>query len=140
LCAERLYLVADGQCLPYDGDMDAYRKLVLSESGMGIKSDVDAAPRQKNPSRKDERRANAAARAEQTQLRRAAKDAETKLEKLTTQRTRLEMVLADPQLYEKEPNRLPDLLREQGEIIKKIEEAEAAWLEAQEALEDAAAE
>jgi ATP-binding cassette subfamily F protein 3 len=136
LCAERLYLVANCTCAPYDGDMDDYRRLVLSE---GDAAPVEDAPERGATSRRDERRAAAEKRAGLAPLRRAAQEAEKTLEKLTTQRTRLEMMLADPQLYEKEPNRLPALLREQGELIKRIETAEAAWLDAQEALETAAA-
>jgi ATP-binding cassette subfamily F protein 3 len=141
LCAERLYLVADGACTPYDGDMDEYRRLVLSDSASsGREGNGGGARRRDGPSRRDEWRAAAERRTEAAALRRAVKDSEAALEKLTVQRTRLEMTLADPQLYEKEPNRLPQLLREQGELIKRIEKAEARWLAAQEALEKERAE
>src|SRR5262245_10122626 len=34
-CADRLLLVADGRAAPFDGDLDDYRRLVLSERGNG---------------------------------------------------------------------------------------------------------
>src|SRR5690606_30962440 len=86
LTADRLWLVADGTCRPFDGDMDDYRRHLLEErrdrnaqrraekragetpsgGGAGGRSAVD---------RKEQRRAAAEARAAIQHLRRAAKEA-----------------------------------------------------------------
>ena len=133
LVADRLWLVADGTARPYDGDMDEYRTL-LAERARGP-ARVDTAP-----SRRDERRDRAEARVQTAPLRRQARDAEARLAKLTAERAAIEARLADPALYAPGRGaaevtaaqlRLAAIGREQAE-------AEAAWLEAEEALEGVA--
>ena len=131
LVADRLWLVADGTARPYDGDMDEYRTL-LSDRARGP-ARVDAAP-----SRKDERRDRAEARVQTAPLRRQARDAEARLAKLGTERAAVEAKLADPALYT--PGRGADVTAAQlrlAALERAQKEAEAAWLEAEEALEAA---
>ena len=70
-CADRLWLVADGTVAPFDGDLDEYRRRVLSDrrgepGGAGKASRDDAETR---ASRTDQRRAAAERRAELAPLR-----------------------------------------------------------------------
>ena len=139
LCAERLYLLGGGRCTPYDGDMADYRQLVLAGPGAEDRDGPGSAqPRPGTaPSRREARRAAADRRTELAVLRREVKDAEAALETLASERDRIELALADPMLYEKEPHRLPALVREQSVLARRLAEAEARWLDAQEALEEA---
>ena len=43
--AERLWLVANGAVTPFDGDLDDYRRLVLSDRGGEAKPTTDTSPR-----------------------------------------------------------------------------------------------
>ena len=131
LVADRLWLVADGTARPYDGDMDEYRTL-LADRARGP-ARLDAAP-----SRRDERRDRAEARVQTAPLRRQARDAEARLAKLGTERAAIEARLADPALYA--PGRGADVTAAQlrlAALSRAQEEAELAWLEAEEALEAA---
>ncbi|MBM3487910.1 MAG: ABC-F family ATP-binding cassette domain-containing protein, partial [Alphaproteobacteria bacterium] len=60
LAAERLWIVADGTCAPYDGDLDDYRSRVL-EGRRAARA--EAAAKTTEPARRDQRRAAAEARA-----------------------------------------------------------------------------
>ena len=130
LVADRLWLVADGAVRPFDGDMDEYRAL-LAERARPAAKGAEAAPK-----RKEERRDRAEARVQTAPLRRRIRDAEARIAKLSAERAKIEIRLADPALYAQGGGadvtaaqvRLAALAREQ-------EAEEAAWLEAEEALE-----
>jgi ATP-binding cassette, subfamily F, member 3 len=131
LVADRLWLVADGTASQFDGDMDDYRqRLAGMSSGPGK---TDAAP-----TRQDDRRERAEARAALAPLRKIAQEAEKKIAKLTADRARIEAILADPGFYEKHGG--AEVVRGQQKlaaIAREIEAAEESWLEASGALEEA---
>jgi ATP-binding cassette subfamily F protein 3 len=136
LCADRLYLVADGRCTPFDGDIADYRERVLAEERSrtrGARSETSAP--HSAAARKEARRAAAASREALSGLRQAARRAEAALEKLASERAEVEAALADPTLYDGPSDRVQALLRRQGEIVRRTEQAEADWLAAHEALE-----
>jgi ATP-binding cassette subfamily F protein 3 len=130
LVADRLWLVADGTVAPFDGDLDDYRALLVERARPPAKPDA--------PSRREERRDRAEARAATAPLRKRAKDAEAKLAKLAAERARIEARLADPALYA--PGRAAQVTEAQtrlAAINRETDVAELAWLEAAEALEAA---
>ena len=129
LIADRLWLVADGTAKPYDGDLDDYRGL-LAERARPARTEA--------PTRRDDRRDRAQARVQTAPLRKQAKDAETALARLSSERTRLEAKLADPAIYA--PGRAGDVTAANtrlAAIARETEAAEMAWLEAEEALAQA---
>ena len=136
LCADRLWLVADGTCRPFDGDVDDYRRHVIDtqRAERRAKRGPEAAV---GDARREGRRERARAREASAHLRRAVADAEKKLERLHAEKAALEERLADPELYNGAPDKLQTLLKKQGEMQKRIETAEADWLAAHEALEAA---
>ncbi|MCB9947891.1 MAG: ABC-F family ATP-binding cassette domain-containing protein [Rhodospirillaceae bacterium] len=137
LTADRLLLVADGTCRPYDGDLADYRKWLLSRGG-NQDGRADGA-RTQGSIRKQERRTAAEARAALAPLRRQATDAEKRIAALEREKAELERQLADPALYGGASERVTDLQKRLHAVGRGIEEAETAWLEAQAALEDASA-
>ena len=152
LVADRLWLVADGGVRPFDGDMDDYRKYLQSERREARKEAEGArnekpsqeatptkGPSSKGPASKgrDKRKAAADARAAVAHLRKAARAAESTLEKLSKERAELERVMADPALYSESPGAMEDLQRRHYDVGQAMERAETEWLEAQAALEDA---
>ena len=130
--ADRLWLVGDGTVRPYDGDMEAYRALLAERARPARRADAE-------PGRRDDRRERAEARAQLAPLRRQARDAEAKLAKLAAERAQIEARLADPALYA--PGRAGEITvanQRLAVLARETEEAEAAWLAAEEALEAAA--
>ena len=137
LVCDRLWLVEDGTCKSYDGDLGDYRtKLLDDRRGGGGKS----ASRESNISRKEARKLRAQARAETAGLRTKAKQAEQQMEKLEQQKTDLEDRLADPDVYQGSTKKLHDLQVKLGEIKSSLRKTEEVWVKAQEAIETADAE
>ena len=139
LAIDRLWLVANGGVAVFEGDVEEYRRLVLSQRAGRAE---DAAGRARGgaaeaaPSARDQRRAAADRRVALAPLRNRARDAEKDLARISADRDRLEAELADPALYA-DAARATALARRRGEIAAALEAAEEAWLAAAEALEAA---
>ncbi len=138
LCAERLWLVADGACRPFDGDVEDYRRRMLEER-RAERREARAVNGADTVSRKDERRARAEMRASLADQRKAAREAERRLERLAAEKQAIEAKLADPAFYAGGGAEVATLQIRLAEIAADIEAAETAWLEAQEAIESAGA-
>ncbi|MGH6929288.1 MAG: ABC transporter ATP-binding protein, partial [Dongiaceae bacterium] len=141
LCVDRLWLVAGGTVKPYDGDLDDYRKLLLTERrsrDSGASKAAEGEPESvmhTAAGRKEQRRAAAEQRAAVAHLKKAAVEAEKRLEKLQQQKTAIETRLADPDVYNGPTAKLMELQLRYGDIKRAVAAAEEAWLEAQTALE-----
>ncbi len=128
LVADRLWLVKDGQVAPYDDDLDAYRKMLLSSDKPAEKT-AAAAPKPKP--QKADRNTILALRAE-------VRKCEERIEKINEIRDRVAGELADPALYEDSNSaKLEKLNRKWAEAVDATERAEALWMEALEKLEEA---
>ncbi len=143
LCADTLWIVAKGTCRPFDGDMEGYRALLLQERRAEANREsgtAEAGTKAKAAgSRKDQRRAQAEARAALAPLRRAVEAAEKRLDQLTRDRVALEKQLADPTTYDGGDNapRALELQQRLGVLKRDIESAEQAWLMAEQVLDQA---
>ena len=140
LAAERLWLVADGRCRPYEGDLDDYRRLLLETARAtpdrgGVAGDADA-----RATRRDQRRAAAERREKLKPLKDVVRKAEAEVEKLTRERDRLAAILADPKLYDGPQAKVAEATRAKGKVDADLEAAEERWLAAAEAYETAEAE
>ncbi|MEE8270600.1 MAG: ABC-F family ATP-binding cassette domain-containing protein [Alphaproteobacteria bacterium] len=137
LTADRLWLVADGGVRPFDGDLDDYRRL-LAERRRADQAGRVSAPGPGTPlaaTRKDQRRAAAAARAALAPLRRKVAEAEAAIARLGDRKSALEAQLADPDLYNGATGRLTELQKTLHAVEADLAEAEHDWLEAHERLE-----
>ncbi len=131
IVADELWLVEDGGCRRFDGDLGDYRRHLIERTRTAKRTqNGDAAA----VSRKDERRARARAREATADLRKQAKEAEKRLERLGRRRAEIETVLADPATYEGSTADMLELSRKLAKIDNEIAAAESAWLEAEEAL------
>ena len=131
LVADRLWLVGDGSVKPFDGDLDDYRALLAEKSRAANRTEP-------SQPRKDDRRERAEARAALAPLRKRAKDAETRIAKLSTERATIEKKLADPALYA--PGRTAEVTTANTRLAaigREVANAESDWLEAEEALAEA---
>ena len=131
LIADRLWLVADGTVRPFDGDLDEYRSFLADRARPAAKAEATT--------RRDDRRERTEARAAVAPLRKQAKDAEALLTRLATERGRIEARLADPALYTAggRPEEITAANARLAAVRKEAAAAEATWLAAEEALEEA---
>ena len=126
MVADRLWLVGDGTVRPYDDDLEAYRKMLLS-ADKPVKTDKAKAAKPKRPSRD----AILALRAE-------VRKCEERVEKISDMRDKLASKLADPALYE--DDRVGELEvwnRKYAEVMEGLDRAEMLWERALEKLEAA---
>ncbi len=131
IVADELWLVEDGGCRRFDGDLGDYRRHLIERTRTAKRTRNGDAPA---VSRKDGRRARARAREATADLRKQAKEAEKRLERLGRRRAEIETVLADPATYEGSTADMLELGKKLAKIDNEIAAAESAWLEAEEAL------
>jgi len=134
MTADRLVLVDNGTAREFDGSIDDYIAFVLAKDPVPAKAEKAA-------NKKDQRKAAAEARERSQELRKRAKSAEAELERLTAQRSAVDQAMFDPKGAEPALAKLTmtDLMKRRADLESRIEAAEAAWLEASEALEGIAA-
>ncbi|WP_132940075.1 ABC-F family ATP-binding cassette domain-containing protein [Varunaivibrio sulfuroxidans] len=135
LVCERLWIVDQGTCRAYDGDMEDYRRLLL-ERRRQPKQNADGEPTGR-PDKKAERRKRAQARSQSAPLRKAVRDAENVMARLEREKDKTEKRLADPTIYEGTGEDIAALQKELGRIETALSKAENAWLDASDALERA---
>ncbi len=126
LVADRLWLVKHGQVTPFEDDLEAYRRLLLTSDNPAKADKPKPAPKK-------------ASRDEILALRAELRKAEVRVEKLDEMRTKLATKLADPALYE--PERVGEMevwQKKYAEVMEGLDRAEALWLAAQEKLDTAA--
>jgi len=139
-CADRLWVVRGGSVKPYDGDMDSYRMDLLSERGGGAtRAKANGKTEAARDTRAEQRRAAADRRASLAPLKKAMQSAEKNVEKLGAEIARLDQLLADAELYAKDPQRAQNAAIERGQLARRLSEAEEAWLVASENYETASA-
>ena len=136
-CADRLLLVADGRLTPFDGDLDDYKRFVLSATD----GDSETTAREsKAPSKADMRREAADKRQQLKPLKAMMEKWEREVSRLHGEIETLDTALAIPDLFVKDPGKGEKLSKARAEWAKKLEAAEANWIEAAEKYEAATAE
>ena len=135
MVADRLWLVKDGGVKPYNDDLDAYQKLLLSERGGG---GVAASEGKKKP--KEKRKPAAVQRKAVAPLQAEVVKCEARVAKLEELKGKIEKRLIDPDLYEPvNRDKLRVLQGKAREINDGLKRAEAMWVTAAEELEVAKA-
>ncbi len=140
LVADRLWLVRDGTCTPFEGSLDDYAAETRAQrrSERRDEKKKEATGEHTRDQRKQARRERAEQRQATQQLRKTAQSLEKKIAKLEADKQALEAKLADPEVYNGATRDLMDLQLKHAQIKEDLSTAEEAWLEAQEALEGAA--
>ncbi len=142
LVADTLWLVADGACRPYDGDLDDYQRLLLGQRGGEEKPARSAAAKPEarpavTETARERRKSQAEIRARLAPLRKAVSEAEAMVARLGKKNEAIRQKLADPALYSGPADAIRDLQIEAGSLQNALAEAEGDWLEANERLEAA---
>ena len=118
--AERLWLVAEGTVRPYEGDLDDYQRLVLRRAPAKTR---DAAANDAGA-----RKEVAPKRPALGPLRKQIKESETLIARLERQIAELDMRLAAPGLYEKDPREAARLSASRAEIGNSLAAEEERWI------------
>ena len=132
---DQLLLVSGGKVQPFDGDLDDYRVWLTEQKKSEEKTVADNI---QTVSRKDQRKLDAERRLRHKPLFDALKKAEVAVEKYHNEQRQLEHQLADPAIYaESEKEQLKKLMERKIKVDKALDDAEAAWMEAEEKIEAA---
>jgi ATP-binding cassette, subfamily F, member 3 len=122
--ADRLWLVQDGACRDFDGDLEDYRKFTIA---------AKREQRREEKSRKERAEAPAASEDEEMpaingkkQLRQAA-EIEKKVAALTRQKEDLEARMAAPSFYT-DGKKIAESKREYDRVVSELSELENLWL------------
>ena len=128
LVADRLWLVKDGTVKPYEEDLQAYRKLLLTaDKPVSSKPKIKPAPKR-------------ASRDDILALRAEVRKSEQRVEKLNDMADKLAKKLADPALYEDEKlGEMEVWQKKYAEVQDAQDRAEDLWMKALEKLEKAEA-
>ena len=126
MVADRLWLVKDGRVTPFEDDLEAYRRFLLTPEKA---EPAKPAPKATRPSREAV-----------TALRAEVRRCEARIHKIEEMRDRLAKKLADPALYEDgRGGELQTWNRKYAELMEALSRAEALWMAALERLEAAEA-
>jgi ATP-binding cassette, subfamily F, member 3 len=146
LTADRLWLVDGGACLPFDGDLDDYKRFLLERSrtearsaGKGGATAAGEIVGKGKEQRRDERRAAAELRASLAPWRRRVQELERQIEALSRRRAALEAQLADPAFYAGPTQRVAPMQIELGRLVEELTTSEEEWLDLSERLDAALA-
>jgi ATP-binding cassette subfamily F protein 3 len=129
LTADRLWLVADSKVQPFEGDLEDYRKYMLGSRTGSQKKALSS----NNAPRPVEKLRGADRRKALEQRRRTLRETEANVVRLADFKTEIERKLIDPKL---DSAKRAELMRQQADLARTLESAEAAWLAAEQAAEE----
>jgi len=144
LVCDRLWLVSDGGCKTFDGDLSDYRKLLMEErrqqrrqQRQSSENDNDEAGNAPKQNRKSQRQDRARARQATADLRKSVRQQEQNIARLNAKKDDIENKLSHPDAYAGSTSDLMALQVALGNVKRDIEKAEETWLQASEKLETA---
>jgi ATP-binding cassette subfamily F protein 3 len=119
-CAERLWLVADRMVATYDGDLDDYRRLVLS-------SRSGEAPRERSAGGEKPQRARSDNRGS---LKKRIAEAEAEIARVSEIIAKIDTALALPDIFTRDPRQAAQLSKARANAADALARAEEQWLAA----------
>jgi ATP-binding cassette subfamily F protein 3 len=135
---DRLFLVADGGVHPFDGDLDDYRRFLLTGDNVPRaheeKTEAPAAPK---ISKEDARREAAERRKQLKPLKDKVDAAEHQIADLTAELAKLDRALSDPLLFTKDPAKGKAVSKKRADAARSLAAAESRWLAINEEYEAA---
>ncbi|HXE04207.1 MAG TPA: ATP-binding cassette domain-containing protein, partial [Methyloceanibacter sp.] len=134
---DRIWIAEGGTVHVFDDDLDAYQRMIVSGGNKGAASSTSTAPVAAADDRKTQRQEAAAKRAEIAPLRKSIRDAEQKIDRLKNELAKVEVILADPKLYDGAPERIVKLGKDKARFEGEIARVEDNWLSLNAELEAA---
>jgi len=129
-CADQLWVVADHAVTNFDGDLDDYRRLVLSSRS------ERAPPRETaEPAIVRDKPARAT---RQKPARQRIAEAEAEIERITGIIAKIDAALALPDIFTRDPKQAAQLSQARANAATALERAEEEWLEASAQADQAA--
>jgi ATP-binding cassette subfamily F protein 3 len=133
-CADRLWVVADRAVTPYDGDLDDYRRLVLSARGMRASSRDREADERGNGRDKPQK----AKGEKRVPLKQKISEAEAEIERINGIIAKIDTALALPDLFQRDPKQAAQLSKARAGAASALQRAEEQWLAASSSYDEAA--
>ncbi|WLA61815.1 ABC-F family ATP-binding cassette domain-containing protein [Bradyrhizobium diazoefficiens] len=128
-CADRLWIVADRTVTNYDGDLDEYRRLVLSARNS------EPAPRERSTAAEKPQRPKSDNRGS---LKKRITEAEAEIARVSDIITKIDTALALPDIFTRDPKQAAQLSKARANAADALARAEEQWLEASTQFDEAA--
>ena len=131
-CADQLWVVADKTVTPYDGDLDDYRRSVLTARGMRTSGrDRPSSERSKNRDRPQPKKEK------KIPLKQKISEAEAEMARINGIIAKIDTALALPDLFKHDPKQAAQLSKARSSAAEALQRAEDMWLAASSSYEDA---
>src|SRR5580692_10299852 len=132
-CADQLWVVADHAVTTYDGDLDDYRRMVLSSRGMRTNSrDRDSSERGNGRDKPQRNRSE-----KRAPLKQRISDAEAEITRINGIIAKIDSALALPDLFQRDPKQAAQLSKARAGAANALQQAEEAWLTASSQYDEA---
>ena len=130
-CADRLWLVNGGTVKPFDGDLDAYRSLVLEGP--------EALATAKSKQERTEQAAREAPvkKAHPNTIRKKIEAIDARIAKISELISRVDGILSKPEIFQRDKGKAAQLSAQRSELAKALETAEEEWISLSTELEEA---
>ncbi|MBR1086724.1 ABC-F family ATP-binding cassette domain-containing protein [Bradyrhizobium manausense] len=128
-CADQLWIVADRTVTNYDGDLDEYRRLVLSARN------GEAAPRERSAQTEKPQRPKSDNRGS---LKKRIAEAESEIARVGEIIAKIDTALALPDIFTRDPKQAAQLSKARANAAEALARAEEQWLEASTQFDEAA--
>ncbi|MEA2840460.1 MAG: ATP-binding cassette, subfamily er 3 [Methylobacteriaceae bacterium] len=119
-CVDRLWLVASGTAAPFDGDLEDYRRLVLTQSE-GPQPSVAASKAMPTQVVKQER--------SPASIRKKIAALEQQIGRFETLLARVDAALGEPDAFRREPQKAAQLATQRRDLEQALATAEQKWLQ-----------
>ncbi|MCA1388971.1 ABC-F family ATP-binding cassette domain-containing protein [Bradyrhizobium sp. IC3123] len=127
-CADRLWIVADRTVTNYDGDLDEYRRLVLSTRNAEAPRERSAPPEKPQRPKADNRGS----------LKKRIAEAEAEIARVSEIIAKIDTALALPDIFTRDPKQAAQLSKARANAADALARAEEQWLEASAQFDGAA--
>ena len=131
-CADQLWVVADHAVTSFDGDLDDYRRMVLSARGMRASS-RDGGGNERN---RDKAQRNKTEK--RVPLKQRISDAEAEIARINGIIAKIDTALALPDLFKRDPKQAAQLTKARAGAESALQKAEEEWLAASSQYDEAA--
>jgi ATP-binding cassette subfamily F protein 3 len=132
-CADQLWVVADHTVTTYDGDLDDYRRMVLSTRGMRTNS-RDRGGSERGNGRDKVARNKAEKR---IPLKQKISQAEAEIARIADIISKIDTALALPDLFKRDPKQAAQLTKARTGAVSALQRAEEEWLAASSQYDEA---
>jgi len=133
-CADRLWVVADQAVTSYDGDLDDYRRLVLSSRG---EREISRDAVERSAAREKEKTERSRTARQKVPKQRIA-EAEAEIERINGIIAKIDTALALPDIFSRDPKQAAQLSQARANAADALARAEEEWLDASAQVDEAA--